>query len=175
MSQNELLVFQKYLKENLAKGFIRVSFSEVASPVLFARKSGNGLRFCVDYRGLNAITRKNRYLIPLIEETLRQLGKVKWFSKFDVIAAFNKFRIVERDEWLIAFRTRYGLFESLVMLFGLFGAPNSFQAFINDVLRPYLDIFCSAYLDDVIVYSNFLAEHKKYVHAVVTVLGDAGL
>jgi hypothetical protein len=77
MFQNELLVFQKYLKENLVKGFIRVSFSEAASPVLFARKSKNGLHFCVDYRGLNTITRKNRYPIPLIKETLRQLGKIK--------------------------------------------------------------------------------------------------
>jgi hypothetical protein len=77
MSQNELLVLQKYLKENFAKGFIRVSFSETASPVLFARKPEGGLRLCVDYRGLNAITRKNRYPIPLIEETLRQLGKAK--------------------------------------------------------------------------------------------------
>jgi hypothetical protein len=76
---------------------------------LFARKPEGGLRFCVDYRGFNAITRKNRYLISLIEEILRQLSKVKWFSKFDVIAAFNKFRIAERDEWLTAFRTRYGL------------------------------------------------------------------
>jgi hypothetical protein len=175
MSQNELLVLQKYLKENLSKGFIRVSSSEAASPVLFARKPGGGLRFCVDYRGLNAITRKNRYPIPLIEETLRQLGKAKWFSKFDVIAAFNKLRIAEGDEWKTAFRTRYGLFEYLVMPFGLSNAPSSFQAFINDVLRPYLDIFCTAYLDDVIVYSNSLAEHKKHVRAVVSALGDAGL
>jgi hypothetical protein len=77
MFQNELLVFQKYLKENLAKDFIRVSFSETVSPVLFARKLGGGLRFCVDYRGFNAITRKNHYLISLIEKTLRQLSKAK--------------------------------------------------------------------------------------------------
>jgi hypothetical protein len=118
------LIFQKYLKENFAKGFIRVSIFEVASPVLFVRKSGDGLRFCVDYRGFNAIIRKNRYPISLIEETLRQLSKTKWFSKFDIIAVFNKFRIVERDEWLIAFRTRYGLFESLIIFFGLFNVPS---------------------------------------------------
>jgi hypothetical protein len=152
MSQNELLILQKYLKENLAKDFIRVSFFKAVSPVLFTRKPGGELRFCVDYRGFNAITRKNRYPISLIEKTLRQLNKAKWFSKFNIIAAFNKLRIAERDEWLTAFRTRYRLFESLVMPFRLSNAPSSFQAFINDVLRPYLDIFCSAYLDDVIVY-----------------------
>jgi hypothetical protein len=77
MSQNELLVLQKYLKKNLAKGFIHISFSKAASPVLFARKPGSGLRFCVDYRGFNTITRKNRYPTPLIEEILRQLNKIK--------------------------------------------------------------------------------------------------
>jgi hypothetical protein len=126
MSQNELLILQKYLKENFAKSFIRVFFSETVSPVLFIKKLGGGLRFCVDYRGFNAITRKNRYSIPLIEKTLRQLSKAKWFSKFDVIAVFNKFRITERDEWLTAFRTRYGLFEFLIMPFGLSGTPSSF-------------------------------------------------
>jgi Reverse transcriptase (RNA-dependent DNA polymerase) len=161
MSQNELLVFQKYLKENLTKGFIRVSSSEAASPVLFAKKPGGGLRFCADYRGLNAITRKNRYPISLIKKTLRQLSKFKWFSKFDVIAVFNKLRIAERHEWLTAFRTRYGLFESLIIPFKLFGAPNSFQAFINNVLRPYLDIFYLVYLDDMIVYSNSLTKYKN--------------
>lgn len=175
MSQNELLVLQKYLKEHLTKGFIRVSSSEAASPVLFARKPGGGLRFCVDYRGLNAITRKNRYPIPLIQETLRQMTAAKYFSKFDVIAAFNKLRIAAGDEWKTAFRTRYGLFEYLVMPFGLTNAPSSFQSYINDVLRPYLDLFCTAYLDDVIVYSNSLKEHKEHVRLVVTALGNAGL
>jgi hypothetical protein len=77
MSQNELLIFQKYLKENLTKSFIRVSSSETASPILFTRKLKGKLRFYVNYRGLNTITRKNRYLIPLIKKTLRQLGKTK--------------------------------------------------------------------------------------------------
>ena len=136
MSQNELLAFQKYLKENLAKGFIHISSSKAASLVLFARKPGGGLRFCVDYRGFNIIIRKNRYPIPLIEKTLRQLGKVKWFSKFDVIAVFNKFRIAEGHEWLTAFRTRYGLFESLIMPFGLSGAPNFFKPLLTMFYAP---------------------------------------
>ena len=80
MSAPELLVLQKYLKENLAKGFIRASSSPCSSPVLFARKPSGGLRFCVDYQALNVITIKNRYPIPLIQETLDRLAKAMIFS-----------------------------------------------------------------------------------------------
>jgi hypothetical protein len=93
MSEDELLVLRKFLQENLDKGFIRASTSPAASPVLFARKPGGGLRFCVDYRGLNAITIKNRYPLPLIRETLAQLSQAKYFTKLDVVAAFNRIRI----------------------------------------------------------------------------------
>ena len=90
MSVQELRVLRKWLDENLEKGFIRASNSPAASPVLFARKPGGGLRFCVDYRGLNAITIKNRCPLPLIQETLAQLSKAKYYTKLDVIAAFNQ-------------------------------------------------------------------------------------
>ena len=123
MSAPELQVLRKYLKEQLDKGFIRTSSSSAASPVLFAKKPGGGLRFCVDYRGLNAITIKNRYPLPLIQETLARLSEAKYFTKLNVIAAFNQIRIAEGDEWMTAFNTRYGLFETLVMPFGLCNAP----------------------------------------------------
>jgi hypothetical protein len=111
MSRDELLVLRKTLTDLLDKGFIRVSSSPAAAPVLFVRKPGGGLRFCVDYRGLNRVTKKDRYPLPLIYETLRNISKAKWFTKLDVIAAFHKLRITEGDEWKTAFRTRYGLFE----------------------------------------------------------------
>jgi hypothetical protein len=126
ISQNELKVLRKYLDENLSKGFIRASSSPAASPVIFVRKPSGGLRFCVDYRALNAITIKNRYPIPLIQETLDRLSKARIYTKLDIIAAFNRLRIAKGDEWLTAFRTRYGLFEYLVMPFRLANAPSSF-------------------------------------------------
>lgn len=89
MSVDELRVLRKWLNDNLKKGFIRPSTSPAASPVLFAKKPGGGLRFCVDYRGLNAITIKNRYLLPLLHETLSRVGTAKYFTKLDVIGAFN--------------------------------------------------------------------------------------
>ena len=175
MSVDELQVLRKFLKENLDKGWIRASSSPAASPVLFAKKPGGGLRFCVDYRALNAITVKNRYPLPLVQETLSRLSKATIYTKLDVIAAFNKIRMKEGDEWLTAFNTRYGLFESLVMPFGLCNAPATFQARINDVLRPYLDIFCTAYIDDVLVYSDNLLEHRQHVNLVLETLAKAGL
>ncbi|KAI1005859.1 hypothetical protein K3495_g2364 [Podosphaera aphanis] len=126
MSVQELTVLRKFLQENLDKGFICASSSPATSPVLFAKKPGGGLQFCVDYGPLNAITIKSRCPLPLIQETLSRLSKAKFYTKLDAIAAFNQIRIAEGDEWLTAFNTRYELFESLVMPFGLTNAPATF-------------------------------------------------
>jgi hypothetical protein len=175
MSAEELQVLHKWLTENLEKGFIRASTSPAAAPVLFAKKPGGGLRFCVDYRGLNAITIKNRYAMPLIQETLSRLSSAKFYTKLDIIAAFNHIRIADGQEWLTAFNTRYGLFETLVMPFGLSNAPATFQSRINEVLRPFLDIFCTAYIDDILIYSDTLQDHRQHVKVVLQALKDAGL
>ena len=175
MSQDELKVLKKFLDENLTKGFIRPSSSPAASPVLFARKPSGGLRLCVDYRALNAITVKNRYPLPLIQETLARICRAKIYSKLDIIAAFNKIRMALGEEWKTAFRTRYGLYESLVMPFGLANAPSTFQQYINSVLYEYLDDFCTAYINDILIYSNSKAEHKEHVRKVLKRLRDAGL
>ena len=111
MSRDELLVLRKTLIELLDKGFIRVSNSPAAASILFVRKLGDRLRFCVDYRALNRITRKDRYPLPLIQETLRSLIEARWFTKLDVITAFYRIRIAKGDEWKIAFRSRFGLYE----------------------------------------------------------------
>ena len=174
MSVDELQVLRKYLKEQLDKGYIRASKSPAASPVLFAKKPGGGLRFCVDYRALNAITIKNRYPLPLVQETLSKLSEAKFYTKLDVIAAFNAIRVAEGDEWLTAFNTRYGLFESLVMPFGLSNAPATWQAEINRILRPYLDIFCTAYMDDILIYSDTIEEHRQHTKLVLEAIRSAG-
>ena len=176
MSRGELLVLRKTLTELLDKNFIRASSSPAAAPVLFAKKPGGGLRFCVDYRALNALTQKDRYPLPLIKETLNSLSKARWFTKLDIIAAFHKIRITEGEEWKTAFRTRYGLFEWLVTPFGLTGAPATFQRYINWVLREYLDEFCSAYIDDILIFSSgSLADHRDKVKKILQRLREAGL
>ena len=127
MSKEELLVLRKSLDDLLKKGYIRPSTSEAAAPVLFVRKPGGGLRFCYDYRALNAMSKQDRYPLPLILETLRNLTGARYLTKIDVVAAFNKIRMAAGHENKTAFRTRFGSFEWLVCLFGLLGAPATFQ------------------------------------------------
>jgi len=100
----------------------------------------------------------------------------KHFTQLDVRDAFNRIRVAEGEEWKTAFRTRYGHFEYLVMPFGLCNAPATFQAYINDVLHEYLDVFCVAYLDDVLIYTDgTLEDHIRYVRTVLQRLLDRGL
>ena len=175
MSREQALVVKEYVEEMLGKGYIRPSTSPYAAPVLIVKKPDGGLRICIDYRALNGLTIKNRNAPPLIRETLAKLCMSKIYSKFDIIAAFNEIRMKEGDEEKTAFLTRYGLFEYVVMPFGLCNAPATFQAFINEVLREYLDVFCSAYLDDILVYSDSKEEHIQHVSKVLEKLKQAGL
>jgi hypothetical protein len=103
----------------------------------------------------------------LVRETLMRLSKARWFTKLDVRGAYNLIRMAEGEEWKTAFRTRYGLFESLVMPFGLTNAPADFQRFINDGLTTFLDRFVTAYLDDILIYSDTLEEHRVHVRQVL--------
>ena len=175
MSASELKEVRSWLRDNLSKVWIRSSSSSAASPILFAKKKDGSLRLCVDYRALNAISKKNRYPLPLIEETLHQVSGSKYFTRLDLRSYFNLIRIKEGDEWKTAFRTRYGLFEFLVMPFGLTNAPATGQQFINDTLREYLDVFCSAYIDDILIYSETKEDHTRHVRAVLQKLAEAGL
>ena len=131
MSKDQLLVLRKTLTELLDNGFIRVSNLPVATLVIFVKKRGGGLRFCVDYHRLNEISRKDSYLIPRIDETLRTIAAAKYISKMDVISAFHRICVKDGNEWKTAFNTRFGLYEWLVTSFRLTGAPATFQRYIN--------------------------------------------
>jgi hypothetical protein len=117
----------------------------------------------VDYRGLNKITVKNRYPLPLIQENLDRFQAAKYFSKIDLRGDYNLIRIAAGEEWKTAFRTRYGLFEFLVMPFGLTNAPASFQQLMNEVLREFLDISVIVYLDDILIYSKTREDHIHHM------------
>ena len=163
------------MDENLSKGFIRASSSPAGALILFGKKSDVLLRLCVDYRGLNEGTIKNQYPLPLIRETLMRLSKACYYTTLDVYSAYNLLRVAEGDEWKTAFRTRYRLYESLVMPFGLTKALADFQRFINNVLHPFLDDFCTTYLDDILIYSETLEEHQADVKKVLEALSKVGL
>ena len=167
LSNTELAALREYLDAALAKGWIRHSTSPAGAPILFVPKKDGGLRLCVDYRGLNKVTIKNRHPLPLISETLDRLYGAKCFTKLDLKDAYHRLRIKKGDEWKTAFRTRYGHFEYLVMPFGLTNAPATFQAYINKSLAGLLDHFCVVYLDDILIYSNSREEHFEHVCQVL--------
>ena len=171
----QLRLMKEYLEEHLRKGFIIPSGAPFSSPVLFAKKPGGGWRFCVDYRKLNTITKKDQYPIPLIDETLARLSKARIFTKLDVRHAFNRIRLKEDIEDLTTFRTRYGSYKYRVLPFGLCNGPASFQRFINSVLFDYIDDFCTAYIDDILIYSEDPLEHEAHVCKVLDRLRQAGL
>jgi transposase InsO family protein len=175
MSEPESKALREYIDENLAKGFIRHSKSSAGAPVLFVKKKDGSLRLCVDYRGLNRITAKNKYPLPLISALLDRLRTAKVFTKIDLRGAYNLVRMRKGDEWKTAFRTRFGLFEYLVMPFGLTNAPAVFQHMMNDVFREWLDVFVVVYLDDILVFSASQAEHDAHVVRVLERLREHGL
>jgi len=129
----------------------------------------------VDYQNINEGTVKNRYPLLLIRETLMRISKAQFFMKLDVRGAYNLIRMVEGEEWKTTFRTSYSLFESLVIPFGLTNAPADFQQFINETLAPFLDHFTSAYLNDILIYSDTMEEHTQHVQRVLERLTDTGL
>jgi hypothetical protein len=126
LSVKELVALREYLDQALKNGWIKRSVSEAGAPILFVLKKDSSLCFCVDYRGLNAITKKNRYPLPLISETLDRLGRATVFSALDLKDAYYRIPIKQGDEWKTAFRTQYGHFEYNVMPFRLYNAPAMF-------------------------------------------------
>ena len=166
----ELETLKTYIETNLKNGFIRPSKSPAGAPILFDKKPDGSLRLCVDYRGLNNLTIKNQYPLPLVGESLDWLGRARRFIQLDLTSAYHRMRIRERDEWKTAFRTRYGHFEYQVMPFGLTNAPATFQGYINKILAEKLDVFVIVYLDDILIYTE--DESEGHVQAVQWVLNQ---
>lgn len=129
----------------------------------------------MDYRELNRITLKNRYPLPLIPELLQRLRSATIFTKLDLRGAYNLIRIRKGDEWKTAFRMRFGHFEYLVMPFGLCNAPATFQHFVNNIFRDFLDLFMIVYLDDILIFSVSLELHRDHVKQVLLRLRQNGL
>ena len=171
LSPSEQKEVELFLKENLETGRIRPSKSPMASPVFFTKKKCGGLRFVQDYRALNAVTVKNKYPLPLISELITKLRGAKYFTKLDVWWGFNNIRIKEGDEWKAAFRTNRGLFEPLVMFFGLTNSPATFQTMMNDIFQELvMEGVVVVYLDDILIFTESLEEHRKVTRRVLEVL-----
>ncbi|WVZ89384.1 hypothetical protein U9M48_035799 [Paspalum notatum var. saurae] len=166
MAPDELRELKVQLQEQLDKGFIRPSSSPWGCPALFVeKKDQGGKRLCVDYRPLNAVTIKNKYPLPHIDILFDRLAGAKVFSKIDL-------RSREEDIPKTAFSTGYGLYEYLVMSFGLTNAPAFFMYMMNSVFMNELDKFVVVFIDDILIYSKSEKEHEEHLKIVLTRLRE---
>jgi len=155
------------------RGYIRSSQSPFASPFFFVKKKDGKLRPVQDYRQLNALTIKNQYPLPLISDIGDKLSSARYFTKFDVRWGYNNISIKEGDEWKAAFKTNKGMFEPLVMFFGLTNSPATFQTMMNEVFKDLIDtgkVFI--YMDDILIATMTLEEHRDLVKQVLQRLQD---
>lgn len=167
LSEKETSAMEEYIKEALRQGYVRRSRSPASTSFFFIEKKDEGLRPCIDYRGLNAVMVKYSQPLPLIPPTIEKLCGSRIYTKLDLRSAYNLVRIRVGDEWKTAFSTTSGHFEYLVIPYRLANAPSCFQAFINYVLREYLWKFVVVYLDDILIYSKTISDHIQHVRTML--------
>jgi hypothetical protein len=166
VSRPELVELKKQIDELLEKGYIRPSTSSWAALVLFVKKDGTK-RMCIDYRALNEVTVKNKYPLPRIEDLFDLLRGASVFLKIDLRSGYHQLRIRPTDIPKSTFITKYGLYEFMVMSFGLTNAPAYFMYLMNSVFMDYLDKFVVVFIDDILVYSQNEQEHEEHLRKVL--------
>jgi hypothetical protein len=172
MPPKELAELKTQLQELLDKGYIHPSSSPWGCPTLFVKKKDGSLRLCVDYRHLNAVTIKNTYPLPCIDVVFYQLAEARVFSKIDLRSGYHQINIGPCDIPKTAFSTRYGLYEYLVMSFGITNAPAYFMYLMNSVFMTELDKFVVVFIDDILIYSKNGEEHAEHLRVVLQRLRD---
>ncbi|KAJ3494703.1 hypothetical protein NLJ89_g10750 [Agrocybe chaxingu] len=176
LSKSEQEELDKFLEEHLKSGRIRPSKSPIASPFFFVKKKDGSLRPVQDYRKLNAMTIRNQYPLPLVSELMDKLNGSKYFTKLDVRWGFNNIRIKDGDEYKAAFITNRGLFEPLVMFFGLTNSPATFQNMMNDLFKDLiLDGHVVIFMDDVLIFTDDRTQHARITREVLQILKDNNL
>ena len=175
ISNSKLKQVKKYLNEHLKKGFIVLSQALFASLILFAEKPNDNLRFCVDYRRLNQIIKRNRYFISLIDEVLIRIQSYKYMTRLDIIAAFNKLRIYSNSEDFTTFIISLEVYKYRVLSFELINKFANYQQYMNNILFDYLNDFCQIYLNDILIYSKIKKKHVKHIRLILQRLREIDL
>jgi hypothetical protein len=163
MTPKELAELKIQLNDLLDKGYIHPISSPWGCPALFMKKKDQSLRLCVDYRPLNAVTIKNKYPLARIDILFDQLTGARVFSKVDLRSGYHQIKIRPKDVPKTVFSTTYGLYEYLVMSFGLTNTPAHFMYLMNSVFMPELDKFIVVFIDNILIYSKSEEEHAQYL------------
>jgi hypothetical protein len=172
MSVEELKELKKQLNELQEAWYIRPSSSPWGALVFFVQKKDGSQRMCVDYRSLNDVTIKNKYQLPRIEDLFDQIRGARVFSKIDLRSGYHQMKIRPSHIPKTTFSTRYGLYEFIVMSFGLTNAPAYFMNLMNKVCMEYLDRFVVVFIDDILIYSKNDSDHEKHLRMVLQTLRD---
>jgi Reverse transcriptase (RNA-dependent DNA polymerase) len=176
LTPEEQVELDKFLKENLDKGYIKPSQSPMALPFFFVKKKDGKLRPCQDYQYLNDWTVKNTYPLPLISEIKDKIKGTRFFTKFDVRWGYNNVRIKAKDQWKAAFKTNRGLFEPMVMFFGMCNSPATFQAMMDSIFSNMIEERrVIVYMDDILIFAENQEELKKQTKQVLQRLWEHDL
>ncbi len=168
-------IMKKEIKKLREMGWIRKAHGPWASPVVMVKKKDGEIRFCVDYRKINAITTTDAHPLPRIEELLEQFSESKWFSSIDLASGYHQIKMKESDIEKTAFTCCFGLYEYVVMPFGLKNAPPTFQRMMNELFMDYLYDWMVVYIDDILIYSKTFEEHMEHLKIVFDILRKANL